>query len=828
MELSIKSLEQIASPIEVVNLLGRPLNKGPNGYYTTNCPKCESKLYIIDKEFVCENNSCTFRAGSVADYLVASKMCKWDNVVDTLNTILENKLTDTVIFKNKASIGHRLKNRRRIYDFFLRMSLEGSVNNIDSIQYKNAIRAQGIDPDLLKWSVYVLSQDNCRLLQEMVRDLDAESKLTLSGTNIILPYFTDYHTISHIVVLRTPVAKPERFNISPNRISYFGLLQRHPRCESTKLAYTYADAAKLNTQYGRVSPENICLHMMLDAKAEGVSFTLPKAEYVITDDNNDDLRAVSILKRYIPDLHVDNHRVNIYRDNKSITSDSFIINCVMVDIRRGHNIKDILDMVDLLPQNKQDLLSRLHAESLFEEADTVRTYFKTLPIYTDDKLTLYTSPHGYTLKRNTGDNYSSYVTNFTVELEQNVVFTESTDIFHAGHVAFNGGQYPVIIKQDELERAGDLEKAVRRATLGFNGDGTDAMPTIKERSAAKPLVSYLRSCIAVLPRCEGIPMLGWSHKRTSFYAPYFITDRKGTRVGKKYFHPTIQALTNFTTDISDASHLHLNLPEEIVHVLNQAASFIVRTYLSMPVRPIALYNRAEARSLLSSIFSSIGQIAVSQLNSNIRGEEMQGVRGFPYYAVGYSYAQITKSTLPAFILCDAGVNIENIFSEEILEKGRQAMKYIVQKVAEWTLSSTASNFKSVNSVSRNNAYSVEGASIITDACGLLSWPSSKTPFENLDKLLSGIRFDEVKQFFIRDINRHIVQIKKQALEQVSVDLPGLEQELGVISKQVRITDGTIDVDSESMLEALNTFYHTPPTITEVFDPQSLLTKAVMP
>ena len=295
MELSIKSLEQITSPLEITNLLGRPLTKVDNDYYTTVCPKCESKLFIIDKEFVCESNACTFRAGGVVDYVVAAEGCKWDNVVDVLNTILNGRLDNTTILKNKKQIGLMLKNKRRIFDLFLRVGLNGSINSIGSIQYKTAIRSQGIDPDLLRWSVFVFGHNDSLRLCELLTALDSSKTLELKGENIILPYFADHHTISHLVVLSNPVARPERVSVLPHRVSYFGLLQRHPECKHTKLAYSYADAAKLNTQYGKISPENICLHQLMDAKADGVAFTLAGAEYVITDTDNDDLRAVSIL-----------------------------------------------------------------------------------------------------------------------------------------------------------------------------------------------------------------------------------------------------------------------------------------------------------------------------------------------------------------------------------------------------------------------------------------------------------------------------------------------------------------------------------------------------
>lgn len=825
MDLSIQSLEQTTSPIEIVNLLGRDLYKCEQGNYTTKCPKCESKLYILDKEFVCENSNCTFKAGSVCDYLVAGAYCKWEQVIDTLNTILDGRLNNTSVIKNKKAIISSLQNKRKLFDFFLRIALKGSHNNMACLQYKSAIRSQGIDPDTLRWSVFIIGGEDVNILKGIINNTGDKRDFNFNSSCIVLPYFADYHTVSHLLVLNTPASRPEKIAVNPHRTSFFGLLQRHPNAKSTKLAYTYADAAKLNTQYGRMSPENICLHMLLDATANGTSFSLSNAEYVITEDTNDDFRAVAIIQKYIPSLKVNSRQTSIYKDETSIPSYKFIIDCLITNLRKGINISSLLEMAGLTPGNKQELLNRLHQERFFDAADEVRNFFKTLPIYTDDKITLFSNPFGYTMKKNSKDACTTYVSNFILELEQNVVFAESTDIFHAGSIIFDGNTYPVMLKQEELDRPVDLEKAVRRATLGSPGEGENNLPTIKERGAAKYLTNYLRDNISSLPRTEGLPILGWSPRRTSFYTPYFIADRKGARVGKKYFHPTNQCLINFTTDITDVSQLYTDLPEELVHIINQAATFITRSFLSMPIRPITLYNNTEARTLLSGLFVGLGQTSVSQLNHNIRGEDNPGLRGFPHYAVGYTFGQANKSSLPAFIMCDAGVKIESIYDQSVIEQGRRTLKYIVQKVAEWAIKTDAATFTQAHSVSRTNAYSIEGSNVIIDACGLTSWPSSQTPFENLDNMLSSIRFDEVKQYFIKDINRHVMQISKEALTVVK-DIPGLERELQVISKQVQFTDTSLDVDAESMMDALNTYYHTSPVVTEIFNADALLSKVI--
>lgn len=817
MDVSLQALEQITSPLEIANLLGKDLNKEDSAYYTTTCPKCDNKLFIIDKEFVCENSNCVFRAGSVCDYLVAAGKCNWDNLLDTLNNILDNKLDSSILIKNKKLITQKLKDKRKLFDFFLRIGIKGSINNMGVVQFKNALRYQGIDTDLLRWSVFVISGTDVDKFKSLINKPD----LHIDDTCILLPYFSNYHTISHVLVLKSPKSKPEMLPAYPSRVSYFGLLHRHPNINNTRFAFTYADSAKLNTQYGRLSPENVCLHMYLDATQQGSSLSIDTAQYVITDENNYDFKAVSVLQKYVNQLLVVTPQSYDNFNDTTISADDFLATRLIKEIKKGSSVVPLLEMVDLKNNSRQLLLKKLHENRYFDAAEEVRNFFQSLPIYSDDKYTLYKSPFGYSIKKTNKDSSSLSVSNFTIDLEENIVFAESTDIFHVGTVNFDGGQYPLIIKQEDIDRPNDLEKAIRKSTLSAPSDYGTNLPTIKERGAAKHLITHLRECISCLPRSEGLPILGWSPRRTSFYAPYFIADKKGLRIGKKYFHPNNQSLSIFANDISDISHLHLDLPTPITQIINQCAAMVARSYLSMPSRAIPVYNNAEARALLSSLFSALGQTSVSQLNHNIRGEDSPGIRGFPHYAVGYVCSQANKSSLSAFILCDGGIVINEQFDASVLEKGKQTLKYVIQKVAEWAIKTEAASFSQVNSVSRGNAYSTEGCQTIIDACNLISWPSSKTPFESLDNLLSGIRLEEVKHYFVKDINRHVMQIKKEVLKYVP-DIDNLTKELQAISKRVDVTENTIDVDSDSMLEALSSYYHTTPAITEQFDADKLM------
>jgi hypothetical protein len=807
MELSLHALDQIINPLELVHLLAEDLHVENGSQYSTKCPKCDSKLFILDNEFVCENANCFFKAGSCVDYLVAKGICNWDNAIDTLNKILDDKLKNSFIFKNKTVITQQLKTKRRIFDFFLKKILNNSLENIKIVQYRNALRSQGLDPAMLRYSIFITNEAESEQLSGLINNIYPDKNVNLTGCNIILPYFSSYHNVAHVITLKTPVARPEKVLVNPSRVAFFGLLQRHPGCKETHLAQTYAEAAKINTQYSRTNPESICLHMMCDVTADKNYFNLQKATYIAGGDNNLDLRAVSNIQRHVTSLDV---------------LDEFLLNCVIKELKSNKSVNAILSLVDLPAKSRQSLLEQLHANRCFNEADEVRNFFKTLPLYKDDKVTLFSNPYGYMLCKNNSENFNNYVSNFVVELEKNIVFSESTDIFHAGQLQFNSETFNVIFKQEELDKITELEKVVRRATLG-SVDNDINIPTIKDRSAGKYLTTYFREQIAQLPRVEGVPMLGWSPRRTSFYSPYFIADKNNIREGKKYLHPSLPTLANYTNEVDEVSRLYYDLPDSIVNILNQAASFIIRSFLSMQVRPLPFYNNAEGRRLLTDIFASLGQTCLLQLNHNMRGEEVAGIRGFPFCGVGYTSSQLAKSSVSGFILCDSGVTINEIFSPAIINKTQNTLRFIIKNVVKWALSTKAENFQQVNSVSRANAYSKEGASVIISACDLTSWPSSETPFENLDGLLSTIGFDEVKHYFTNNINIHKLQIKNEVLDKVH-NKQGFEKELRSISKSVIFTDKTVDVDSESMLEALNSYYHMSPNISDQFDSTQLMGK----
>jgi len=815
MELSLQALNNITSPLEIAHLLNKELVKTDDGYNTT-CPVCAQKMMIGEHDFICSSDLCTFRSGSFVDFIVASEKIPWENIIDSLDTILDGRLNGTSILRDKKDITKYLKAKRKLIEFFIRISLYGSDNNITCLQYKNLLRGQGIDPDITRASLHIIGNDDSIVLSNILNSLGVQIKL--SGTNIILPYYSNYSTIANLILLRSPQSKPERITVHASRLSYFGLPSLDIYKNKIRLAYTYSEAAKLNTSYERVSPELKALHFLYDAKASGHYLDLPYSVYVITSGSNDNFRAVAMLQKYVKELKVDLRSVDFYNPNPEISAEDYLSTDIINKIKEDKPYIQDLSIIELSSATKETLLSKLHSERYFDAAEEIRKLFRTLPLLSDDKHTLLFSPAGYSLRKNLDSSAPEIpASNFYIELKENVVFTESLDIFHSGEMFLNGREYPILLKSDDIEKSSDLEKAVRAACVGvYSQDAGEGIPTIKEKVLMRLLTPYLKQKISELPKLEGVPMLGWSPRKTSFFSPYFIADRKGIRSGKKIFHPNIPALKLFSNDIQNINILHNNLPEDIINVISQCATFIVRSYLGMPLKAIPVYNDTEARTLFRKLFQGLGQSSAYQLNHNIRGEENPGVRGYPFYSAGHTFVQANKCSLSSFNLCDAGLKITETYDAYTIEKAAQTLRYVVQKVVEWSIQTEAEVFSQVDSVSRARAYAAEGSSIIANACNIESWPEVRSKVANIDRFLSSIKYGDIEKYFTRDINRHVVQIDRTVIDNSGYG-ESIIDDLKLISKCIQNRESYIDVDSESMLDALSSYYHAEPNMPELFD-----------
>jgi len=74
----------------------------------------------------------------------------------------------------------------------------------------------------------------------------------------------------------------------------------------------------------------------------------------------------------------------------------------------------------------------------------------------------------------------------------------------------------------------------------------------------------------------------------------------------------------------------------------------------------------------------------------------------------------------------------------------------------------------------------------------------------------------IEKYFTRDINRHVVQIDRTVIDNSGYG-ESIIDDLKLISKCIQNRESYIDVDSESMLDALSSYYHAEPNMPELFD-----------
>lgn len=813
----IKIIELTTSPMEVVSLLGGRLKSSKNNSkYYTKCPHCSNTLLILDSGVVCVNSECSFRAGNVVDYIVAKKGCSWEAAVRILDTTLEGRVFKSVSQSLLYEAGFELKLRRQLFDFFLRQALQGYAQQMPVLKQVNNLKRNNIDPDLLQFSIFVLNGEQTRELEKILKQLLPDCPGLDYTTPIVLPYFRAHHRISKLVICPNFSSDPVIINLEPSRLSYFGLLQLHPKSSQVYLASSYADAAMHSTEFARLSPDKCCLHASLDATSTELDYVLQHASYISDKGEPEDLRNIAFIKKYINKLTVSNNKT--IQDRQGVPAIDFIINSLIDTFQYEKESLKLLKVVNLDTTEQELLLNKLHNIRHFELASQIKQFYRTQPVYREDSYVLYETVNGYSLEKEGTQNEKRLITNFTLKLHHNLVFAETTDIYHAATLVFDNKEYDVLLKQEHLDKSQSLERALRLALLSNKNIAEQKLPTIHHKASSKYLIHYIREEVSKLNHVEGVPFLGWNYHRTTFYGPDFIIDKAGLRAGKKLFHPSILGLSNFSSDSHQIGSLCQKLPIVFIDIINQIVAYLIRGFFNLRCKPLAIYNSAEARKIYRELFKGLGQQNMLQLNSNQRGDESNpALKGFPFWGSGYTQGQISRSYLPAFLFTDSGqvYGEEHVYDAYTFDQARQTLRYVMTHVLEWIFATSAETFSQEHSVSRPIAYSMEGASVIMQACKLKAWPTSKSHYAALDEMLKNIPFESVRDMFVHDVNNHIIKISPEAYMQL--DTSDIQLELSGLAKNINMTEDGLEVDSLSMMDILSTYYHNSPIVPQKFN-----------
>lgn len=805
------------SPVELLCDMGISI-KESSGNYITQCPSCGSSLFVLPTGFVCANNNCQFKAGSVVEFIAIHDKKNFNQALMTYIELVKNKTQYSFDPETIETIYNTLLFQRKIFDFFLRLSHSGTVSHINTVRQTGSLSKTGISCEMLKSSVYVLTKQDLAALNVILKSNGLDPYIPAdSNAAIAMPYFKDHHTVSDIVIVTRLSRMPVRIKIQTSKLAWFGLLQLHPACKEIDITTSYADSMIINTEYARIHPEKICLHYIYNPTSMETGWIPESATFVFNESPSEYLSPIANLRQIIPGLSV------VYKDSAKQDCRTFAVNyCSNIIEEEGLNASTslVLESAKLTIEDREDIAKRLHDRKQFTLARRVLSLCKTQMVYHDENVELYTSAEGYFVKKGKTGN-KTYVTNFTLQVVGNIVFADSLDVFHRTKVCINGKDYIADLRPQDIDKSSDLELAVR-SKLNVADNGA-ILPTVRDRALMRNVSSYLREQISRAPQVEGIPFLGWNGHRTRFFGPFFSIEGESVVTKEMNFHPNIAEFNCFTNHTRYDRSFCDALPFAITKIISQAVSVLVRSYLNIPTKPIPIHNNKYGRVLVESLFESIGQLKPISINMNIRQKDLPGINGYPVYAVADSKDDMKNIPYPVFLLCDGGVVIENDYSPGVLVAAGQSFRHVMYKTLEWLMATKAKTFDKMSAVNYVDAYAAEGSVIICGVCQLEKWLDATVEFKNLETFLSKVSFDKANECITHDLTKHVVTLDLSS--RPDVDMDALCAELKEIGASfVEKSDGKITADSISLLTAIEHYYKKKPTVTEVFDVDSLIAK----
>jgi hypothetical protein len=409
------------------------------------------------------------------------------------------------------------------------------------------------------------------------------------------------------------------------------------------------------------------------------------------------------------------------------------------------------------------------------------------------------------------------ISNFYFDLRNTVVFPgREGEFFYGGYCMFDDTAYPILLSKEHTNKLDTLETAARAAWIrGAGQKEGSSFPALFERSrnTSTMLQRVFSHLSARLPIVTGIPYLGWSVGRDYLYGGSWTMDNQGLHTTHTYRDETLDVFNYYDKQLK-----HLPEPVDyteqlrtpICDIISQLIGTLARGYLNYTIKPLKFINDENSRGFFKRLFGMIGQASDVAVNPNGRAvSDVMGIKGFPFYASGYTPSMLSKSTAPVFALGDEGISIPKL-TEEDLDYVCKLFSYIFFSVGQWLINTQAQECKRYRGVLYSYELIMEGETIIRKVLDLASWPATSQDYTVVETFLKQEEANTL-QLFAYDFSNQTVKITVPE----KYELDGLVAQWKSLSKLTKVDKRVIQVDALSANQVLENYYGKMPEVTIV-------------
>ena len=814
----LEILESAIKPVQLAWAFGLPLEVDNQSHFCgLESPR---QFRVTEHGFISSTPGDMFQSGTCMDF-AAYRVCYRHGIrgreayVQGARDILMTVQGRGVLKPEQAeSIGHAAWLRRRIFDFVRERSISArqqvSQRNITAV---TLLRGLGIDRDLVPGTVALFEGDDWSNFRRLC-DAAGLRLPAINFTNgrLMVPFYSDPGTIACLEMhgRRTDhrhEATVQIVPLYPARMAFSGLPSHIPG-EPVLIHKSSLKAAAMTSSLRLDRGRGSCMAVQTDMSAghvgwkpEEVVFMEGSAGLVTSEPAVLDLEGVEVWTSDAEDVRMACEYRYLWRDQlverivRHLEAHGMDPDARLMITPCRHSLPlrfQLLRAAVGLDEKTREQLEGLLQDGLLISNRSVKI-FGTV------------SGYRYCLPAKGEDGPLHELSNFTLELVASVMFPEEANFFHQAVIRTREGEFDMILQSEDLESARKLDKAVKQGCMvaGF-GEEHDT-PVITDLLTARHLIPFWRSATAKLPREQGMAFLGWDGVKKSYHGPGFvISGPNKIAEGVRSKHPSVEILKFFDGSQVADPLMHTGLPADLADIISQAIAMCARSHTGHAVHPVMILNTGDAPRVLRALFGAIGQSGPIELNSNQRVRELPGLRGWPAWAMGYTAAQVSASSMPLFMLGDRGFRLTEGHSDDVLVAAGEALAWLLQKCAEHMLKS-GDFFRRQHGVLYESELAREGAHMICQLAGVPEWPISQTQYELLEKVLRDIPPAEVGQWFEHDLRNQTVAFNHRKLPR-KIDRRDLLLQFSPLVKMIEDRDGQFVMDAVSAVSLLDNFY----------------------
>lgn len=325
-------------------------------------------------------------------------------------------------------------------------------------------------------------------------------------------------------------------------------------------------------------------------------------------------------------------------------------------------------------------------------------------------------PSGYVLGADTP------LTNFTLELTGNVVFSALSEVWHTATVEVAGESFDVVVSSGDLAAVQKLEFALRSQARGIR-----TLPTIIDTNRVlRYLIPAWRGQAAALPQEPGVHEIGWADRYKMFQGAGWLATAEGVAVKPSIFRSDVKPLSVLKPVTDPFFDMDVDLGDmapaakDLIAIL---AGMLGRGISRRKVGAIGVKNTDAARRLCLSVFRGIGQFEVFDVVDTLRFSSFPGLGGHPLLIAGLNERQIDACEIPFVCLAERGLVIPD---GDFTTAGVQA-GHVLQRLVCALLRDSGAGVPTIPALLRHESLAREGAAAIT-AYLQAPWPVSPPAF----------------------------------------------------------------------------------------------------